>query len=108
MNLVAADIFNLANCARAGIYDTVNMLLIKSFTQQQYQDEMLSYIKRLNLDNLGLTQSFIDNAGVLINSCNTVTTSGKATDEKLKDIKTCYKTFFDGSFPKKVFMTIEQ
>jgi hypothetical protein len=106
MNFVAVDIFNLANCSRAAIYDSKNMFLVKSITVPSYSDKLLGYAELLNADSYGVTDDFIDQSKTLLNSCNTVTTSGKSIDNKLKDLKTAFQTFFDSKKPETVFLNV--
>ena len=78
MNFVGVDIFNLANCSRAAIYDSKNMLLVKSITLPRYHEKALDYAEQLNADSYGLTDDFIDKSKALLDSCNTVAASGKS------------------------------
>jgi hypothetical protein len=106
MNLVGVDIFNLANCSRAAIYDSKNMLLVKSITLPRYHDTTLDYAEQLNADSFGLTDDFIDKSKSLLDSCNTVAASGKSVADKLKDLKTAFQTFFDSMKPEEVFLKV--
>ena len=95
MNLVAADIFNQPNCSRAALYDCKNMFLVKSITLPRYHQKALDYSKKLNPVDFGITQDFIDKSYSLVDSCNLIVKSGKSRKQKLDDLKTYFKSYFD-------------
>lgn len=70
MNRVAADIFTLANCSRAGLYDSKNMFLVKSITLPKYYDENFEYANKLDPLDFGLTEEFISKSYDLVSTCN--------------------------------------
>jgi hypothetical protein len=79
MSLVGVDIFNLANATQAAFVDSRNLLLTYSVTLSEHQEAALSFAKRLNPTNFGLTQDFIDKSRILLDDCNQVAKSGKST-----------------------------
>ena len=54
MNDVASDIFNLANFGRAAIYESKNVLLVKSITISRFYEESLDYARQLDPYKVGI------------------------------------------------------
>lgn len=99
MSLAASDIFNLSNCGRAAVSETKNVFLVKSILTPLLCQKALEFANDLSVDALGLTDSFISSARTFVVSVNTAHNSGKSRKEKLQDLQTAFKTFFDEKRP---------
>lgn len=58
MSLTVTDIFNMANQSRVALFESSNMLLVRSVILPRYNEVVLAYSKRLNADNFGLGDLF--------------------------------------------------
>lgn len=103
MSQIAADIYTLANCARAGVIDCKNMFYVRCVCMPRYSEDLIKQASLINVDKMGLTQKFVDGAQDLINAVNPVAASNQTRLEKLNALNTAFKNFFDTYDPDTVF-----
>lgn len=72
MKAVASDLFNMANAARAALYDCKNMFYTKSILLANYADKVIEYANKIKPEQMGINDDLISATETLALDCNTI------------------------------------